>query len=84
MTSVNTIEDDLRRETPLESPASRFCELGRHEDILRIAQTFENDWARAEILQDLCGLMPVMTTLGGPEGLVEIAQVMGKVGKWWT
>ncbi|MEE8566397.1 MAG: hypothetical protein V3S76_01500 [Candidatus Bipolaricaulota bacterium] len=152
LTAVNTIKDDFRKEMALDSLASRFCELGRHEDALKIAQTLENDWARAEILakiapdlseellietltlakeiryigaggrretfdglapelaklprlqlfelwqetlpvlaayprgellKDLSALMPVITELGGPEGLAEIAHVAEDVGEWW-
>jgi hypothetical protein len=53
MTAVNTIEYDFNKEMTLESLASRFCELGRHEEAIKIAQTFENDWTRAKTLAEL-------------------------------
>jgi len=38
-------------------------------------------YPRGELLKDLSALMPVITELGGSEGLVEIAKVVGEVGK---
>ena len=38
---------------------------------------------RRGLLQDLYALMPVITELGGPEGLVELVRAVGEVGKWW-
>jgi len=61
--AANAIEHDTWRETALEGLASRCCELAIPEDMLNIAQTLENDWARAAILARLAPYLSEETLL---------------------
>jgi hypothetical protein len=38
---------------------------------------------RRDLLMDLCALLPVLTRLGGPEGVAATFRAIQQVGQWW-
>lgn len=61
--AAKAIEDSTWRETALESLTPRFRELGIPEEMLKIAQTLENDWVRAAIYGRLAPYLSEETLL---------------------
>ena len=53
MTAVNEIEQDMWRDSPRQSLASRINELGLHEEALQLAKTIESDYSRVITFAEL-------------------------------